>query len=127
MRAEPMIEPGAALASVLARMILACLIASGSSSLKLVCLNNRAKERASGELAFPPSDDVWARLNIPLRVPAASALVITARRVMGVSLASPWRCLTAVVYNSPPHFVDSSSRRPIEMGGNEIALFLPCG
>ena len=66
--------PGAALAKVLARMIFACLIATGGKSAKVVRANSRASASANGVSC--------ARAVIKPKVPAAIALLSTLRRVV---------------------------------------------
>jgi hypothetical protein len=92
MRADPITEPGAALAKVLAKMILACLIASGGKSAKVVRAKSRASAKASGAAS-------WAREVITPKVPAASTLLSTVRRVVFKSL-----CLKAVVLHFAIHY-----------------------
>lgn len=121
MRTEPMEKPDAALANVLARIILACLIAVGGKSLNLMRLSDLASESASGGGAGSCANAVRREMPaMAAAAPLASALCNRIRRVSqdalvamsGIGENSMQAPVRHSVYTASPH-AGKPSRRAV--------------
>ena len=115
MRAEPMSEPGAALAKVLARIIFACSTAFGGRSLYLVLLRNRVSSsaRLAGALHTPPPGSWRAnastgRSAMPRTPPAARAPRRNVRRLKSIRSVRCSEC-----HRDHPAWWNSVDRGPL--------------